>query len=457
MIFTLQEVRPYVAHPNFPVDSQRQNFSKCSPAAPLEYATAFEATACQQIHRRSVGGRQCFRNVFSALCDPESLHCAAKSLRRKRSRNTPGIDGLRFTDYETKLGKAHTTRKLAESLLVKLISGTYRPQPVRRILIAKPNGGKRPIGIPTIEDRIIHKAAADLISAIYDPGMAEHSFGFRPRRNIKMALNHIREIASRDDAKLFAKWDVTKFFDEISRRRLIAGLRKRIRDDRFIHVISQIINCGFRFDNRLHFPPIGLPQGSPLSPVLANVYLTNADYWVRDNPDILGYGRYADDILIITYNQERAISLGREFRQMLWATRRLRTSPEKEQVADPNSGMNWLGFDLLRSQHDQLRATLDIEAGKPIHRLRERLNRHVVDINRNPSRKAISGFLCSLNGFTRYAQSADNREEAVEAAYRIAMNALGTIESQMLQVEIRGNIDLELVKSTFIKQRQRSC
>jgi group II intron reverse transcriptase/maturase len=220
--------------------------------------------------------------------------------RRTRKDGSRGVDGVDARQYEARL------ESNLESLLSRAKSGNYRAPPVRRVLIPKGDGEQmRPIGIPTFEDKVLQRAVAMVLEAVYEPSFYDFSYGFRPGRSAHQACQAIRNAAMDMGGGWLLEVDIRKFFDTLDHQRLQEILRQRIRDGVLLRLIGKWLNAGVQEGSSLSYPDEGTPQGGVISPLLANVYLHEVlDAWfVRAVlPRLKGRAalvRYADDVAII--------------------------------------------------------------------------------------------------------------------------------------------------------------
>jgi RNA-directed DNA polymerase len=226
----------------------------------------------------------------------ENLATAWKAV--KRNDGGPGVD--RKTIRETQVHLKEHWGRIQE----KLLSGTYQPAAVRVAEIAKPNGGIRRLGIPTVQDRVIQQALHQVLSAAFDSAMSEHSYGFRPNRSAHDAVQ-----AARGYVKQGKHWvvdiDLKNFFDQVNHDRLMQGLRARIADKRVLGLIARYLRAPMReADGREQRRERGVPQGAPVSPVLSNLYLDPLDRELERRG--IAFVRYADDIAVFVSSERAA-------------------------------------------------------------------------------------------------------------------------------------------------------
>ena len=190
-----------------------------------------------------------------------------------------------------------------DQLIQSILDGKYRPNPVRRVEIPKENGKKRGLGIPTVVDRVIQQAIAQVLSPIYEKQFSENSYGFRPKCNAHQALNKCRNHIT-DGFKYAVDLDLEKFFDTVNQSKLIEVLSKTIRDGRVISLIHKYLNAGVVVCNKFEETSMGVPQGGPLSPLLSNIMLNELDKELERRGH--RFVRYADDLVILCKSKRSA-------------------------------------------------------------------------------------------------------------------------------------------------------
>jgi len=225
-------------------------------------------------------------------------NATAAWLAVKRNGGAPGIDGM-----TTQQLRDHV-RKHWESIRSKMLAGTYVPSPVRRVEIPKPNGGGvRLLGIPTVLDRWIQQMLLQVLQAIFDPLFHANSYGFRPGRSahdaVRAAQTYVQE-----GKDWVIDMDVTKFFDRVNHDILMARIAKTIRDKRVLRLIGRYLRAGVMTEGVVQASEEGTPQGGPLSPLLANIYLDALDQELERRG--LAFSRYADDCNIYVSSQRAA-------------------------------------------------------------------------------------------------------------------------------------------------------
>jgi len=196
--------------------------------------------------------------------DEELLRLAFRSMRKQAA---PGVDGQRYEDYA-----ANLPRNLRD-LYARLKSGRYQAPVIRRVYIPKANGKRRPIGISTIEDRLVQKAVAWVLSAVFEQDFKECSHGFRPKHSPHTALHRLREGMRRHDARWVVEADLASYFDTVNHEWLRKFVRHRINDGGLLRLLNKWLKAGVMDNGVVTRLDDGVPQGGPVSPVLANIYL----------------------------------------------------------------------------------------------------------------------------------------------------------------------------------------
>ena len=254
--------------------------------------------------------------------------------RVKANRGTAGVDGLDIDQTARQL-KTEWPR-IREALL----QGTYRPSPVRRVMIPKPGGGQRELGIPTVTDRLIQQALLQVLQPMIDPGFSEHSYGFRPGRRAHDAVLAAQSYIQ-SGRKIVVDVDLEKFFDRVNHDILMDRVRKRIGDDGVCRLIRAYLNAGIMDGGVVVERHEGTPQGGPLSPLLANLLLDEVDKALEARGHC--FVRYADDCNVYVHSRragERVMQLLRR----LYGRLHLRINESKSAVASVFTGRKFLGF-----------------------------------------------------------------------------------------------------------------
>ena len=232
--------------------------------------------------------------LLEQILSPSNLNRAYKRVRSNKG--SGGIDKMEVESLRDYL--VNNKEKLIQSIL----DGRYRPNPVRRIEIPKEKG-TRSLGIPSVVDRVIQQAIAQILSPIYEKQFTENSYGFRPRRNAHQALNKCRSYIT-DGYKYAVDIDLEKFFDTVNQSKLIEVLSRTVKDGRVISLIHKYLKAGVVVRNKFEETEMGVPQGSPLSPVLSNIMLNELDKELERRGHL--FVRYADDLVILCKSKRSA-------------------------------------------------------------------------------------------------------------------------------------------------------
>ncbi|MEK5067390.1 group II intron reverse transcriptase/maturase [Sporosarcina sp. FSL K6-1508] len=222
--------------------------------------------------------------LMERILSRENLLSALK--RVERNKGSHGVDEMPVQNL-----RKHILEHW-ESMKMELLEGTYKPQPVRRVEIPKPDGGVRLLGIPTVTDRLIQQAIAQVLTTLYDPTFSEHSYGFRPKRSAHGAIRKAKGYMQEGN-----RWvidiDLEKFFDKVNHDRLMGTLSKRIEDKRLLKLIRNYLKSGIMINGIVTTNEEGTPQGGPLSPLLSNIVLDDLDKELEERGH--KFVRYADD------------------------------------------------------------------------------------------------------------------------------------------------------------------
>lgn len=283
--------------------------------------------------------------LLEAALTRENLQAAWK--RVKANKGAAGVDGL---DIE------QTARQLRTSwpqIHQALLAGTYRPWPVRRVMIPKPDGSQRELGIPTVQDRLIQQALLQVLQPLIDPSFSEHSHGFRPGRRAHDAIKAARSYVQMGK-RVVVDVDLAKFFDRVNHDILIDRLSKRIDDAGVIRLVRAYLNAGIMDGGVAVDRHLGTPQGGPLSPLLANVLLDEVDKVLEARG--YGFARYADDCNVYVGSMkagERVMALLRR----LYAGLQLQINEAKSTVGRA-LGRKFLGYELWLGKSGEVKCAV---------------------------------------------------------------------------------------------------
>jgi group II intron reverse transcriptase/maturase len=305
----------------------------------------------------------------------------AEALRRvEQNAGAPGIDGMTTEELRPWL-KDHWPQVRSA-----LDAGTYRPQPVRRVMIPKPSGGQRKLGVPAAVDRLICQAIAQVLTPIFDPHFHPLSFGFRPGRSQHQAVERARQFIA-DDAAWCVDFDLDSFFDRVQHDALMAGVARRVHDKRVLRLIRRYLEAGVMDGGLVHATEEGTPQGSPLSPLLSNVMLDDLD-WELDRRGHR-FVRFADDGRIYVCSRRAGERVMASITQYVEQRLKLKVNREKS-VVDRAVRRPFLGFGFIHHS-GKVRVSVGAKAQKRAKdRLREltsrrwgvSMKRRIEEINR---------------------------------------------------------------------------
>ena len=274
-------------------------------------------------------------DILGKILNKDNLNRAYK--RVKANKGAPGVDGMTVEEAFEWL-KEHN-----HELTERIRKGHYTPSPVRRVEIPKPDGGIRKLGIPTVIDRIIQQAMTQQLIPIYEPKFSDGSFGYRPGRSAKDAVQRIKEYAEQGYTRAVVL-DLSKYFDTLNHELLVNILRRDIKDERVIQMIKRYLRSGVMENGVVVETEEGSPQGGNLSPLLANIYLNEFDqeFNKRGVPCI----RYADDIVLLAKSERASERLLESSTKFLEGTLKLKVNREKSRTVSVFAIRNfkYLGF-----------------------------------------------------------------------------------------------------------------
>ncbi|MGG1649721.1 group II intron reverse transcriptase/maturase [Paenibacillus sp. NRS-1780] len=284
--------------------------------------------------------RRRFHALYDKVYREDVLWEAWKQV--KSSGGSGGVDGVTL-DY---IVQEYGAECFVEELGSKLRTGTYRPQPARRKEIPKPDGKKRPLGIPVIADRVVQMAAKMVMEPIFEADFKEFSYGFRPKRSAHDAIRHIRR-AVKKGVYWVVDIDIRGYFDNIPHEKLMQLVQQRISDRRMLKLIRQWLKAGFVKDDQFHNTEIGSPQGGVISPLLANIYLNYLDtIWEKKFSEAGTLVRYADDLVILCKTREQAFK-AIDVVKAVFGKLELEMNKEKSKLMNlwgDQEGFNFLGM-----------------------------------------------------------------------------------------------------------------
>mgnify|MGYP005619422345 CR=1 FL=1 len=277
-------------------------------------------------------------NLLERILTRENMLKAWK--RVKANKGAPGIDGISIDAFPEYL-KANWPRIREE-----IFAGTYQPLPVRRVEIPKPTGGSRPLGIPIVLDRLIQQAISQVLNPIFDPDFSESSFGFRPGRSAHDAVYQVQSLIKQRRC-IAVDMDLSKFFDTVNHDVLMHRVSREIHDKRVLRLIGKYLRAGVVVNGRLQKTPKGVPQGGPLSPLLANILLDDLDKELEKRGH--SFSRYADDFIILVKSISAGERVMRSVQKYIECRLRLMINEKKSHVRETDR-TDFLGFTFRKTK-----------------------------------------------------------------------------------------------------------
>lgn len=275
--------------------------------------------------------------LIEKILSKENLQIAIKKV--KQNKGAPGIDKMTVHEVEDWFNQYQ------EDVISKIMNKQYRPMPVKRVYIPKPNGKERPLGIPTVVDRVIQQAMLQVLTEIYEPIFSDHSFGFRPKRSAHMAMEEVLRYLN-EGYEWIVDLDIEKFFDTVNHDKLISILRENVNDSTTLHLIRAYLRAGVLDKGLVKSTTIGTPQGGPISVILSNIYLDKFDKELETRE--LRFVRYADDCIIFTKSEMSANRVMKSVTSWLERKLFLKVSATKTKVVRPTKGQ-FLGYTFYKN------------------------------------------------------------------------------------------------------------
>lgn len=270
--------------------------------------------------------------LMEVILQDENLEEAIK--RVKNNKGVAGVDKMTVDEIDEYF------KSNKETIKKQILEKKYRPQPVRRVYIPKSNGRKRPLGIPTVVDRVIQQAIAQVLTKIYDDTFSDNSFGFRPNRSAQNAIMRTLDYLN-EGYEWVVDLDIEAYFDTVNHDKLISILRERVFDSATLHLVRKFLQAGIMEKGLVKSNTIGMPQGGPLSPILSNIYLDKFDKELEQRG--LHFVRYADDSNIFVKSEMAANRVMKSVTSWLERKLFLKVSSTKTKVVRPTNS-NFLGF-----------------------------------------------------------------------------------------------------------------
>jgi len=339
------------------------------------------------------GGKVCQVTAASERAEPDKTVRMEEVVRRENlikalkrvcaNKGSPGVDGMTVEELKGYL-KLHWP-----DIRRKLLGGEYRPQPVKRVLLPKPGGGTRVLGVPTVLDRFIQQALLQALNPLYDPIFSDYSYGFRPGRNAHQAVRQAKTYIG-EGYGWVVDIDLEKCFDRINHDILMGRMARRITDKRILRLIRRYLQAGIMVNGVVQERYQGTPQGGPLSPLLSNILLDELDKELERRGH--KFCRYADDCNIYVRSERAGKRVMDSVENYLAKRLKLKVNQRKSAVAKPQE-RKFLGFSFTSASYE-LRIKLSKEALKDV---KYRIKR----ITRRARRVAVTQVIDELNTYLK--------------------------------------------------------
>lgn len=276
--------------------------------------------------------------MLEQILDRRNIERALKQVIGNKG--APGVDGMETGELRAYLNDNW------QRLRASLLEGSYKPGPVKKVEIPKPNGGKRMLGIPTVLDRLIQQAISQCLTPKYEKQFSKQSYGFRPKKNAHQAVMQA-QIYVREGKEWIVELDLEKFFDKVNHDRLMSLLSRTVTDKPTLKLIRQYLTSGILIGGMISQRVEGTPQGSPLSPLLSNVILDELDKELEKRGH--AYVRYADDCSIYVKSETAAKRVAESIIEYIEGKLLLKVNREKTKISQPNES-TLLGFTFLKTK-----------------------------------------------------------------------------------------------------------
>jgi RNA-directed DNA polymerase len=273
--------------------------------------------------------------MLEMIADGRNMQQAWKQV--KRNAGAPGVDGVTVDEFP------ETLRTRWPKIKRALLEGYYVPTPVLRVEILKKSGGTRKLGIPTVLDRVIQQAIAQVLTPVFDPGFSASSFGYRPGRSAQGAVKQVHEYV-KQGYRYAVDVDLEKFFDTVNHDILMNVISRKVPDKRVLKLIGRYLRAGVSIEGVIAPTHIGTPQGGPLSPLLSNILLDNLDKELERRG--LRFARYADDFIILVKERETGVAILQDMTKWLVSKLKLQVNQAKSKV-DIIGNCAYLGFTIV--------------------------------------------------------------------------------------------------------------
>ncbi|HJC23197.1 MAG TPA: group II intron reverse transcriptase/maturase [Candidatus Eisenbergiella merdavium] len=425
-----------------------------------------------ELYARSENGGE-FTNLMDMILSRENILLAYRNIKANAGSNTPGTDKITITD----IGKL-TPEEVIEKVRY-IVSGSeygYRPKPVRRKDIPKPNGKTRPLGIPCMWDRLVQQCIKQVLEPICEAKFSENSYGFRPNRCVEHAIAATYKHLQRSDLHWVIEFDVEGFFDNVNHSKLIRQMwAMGIHDKHLIYVIRQILKAPIRMpDGSMVVPDRGTPQGGILSPLLANIVLNELDHWIdsqwQENPVTdkykqrtnkngtpnKGHGyramkktklkemyivRYADDFRIFCRTKDEAERTMYAVTKWLYERLKLNISKEKTKIVNTKSkAMEFLGFKIRLRKKEQKYVVKSHICDKALNRTVEQLVEQAKKIAKPSENKTVRDEIVLFNSKVMGKQNYYQIATEISQDYGYVNRRVMTVLKNRLKENVKGRL-----------------
>ncbi len=330
-----------------------------------------------------------YYSLYDRLLNEQALVRAFKKVRR--AKGSPGVDGQTIAAFENRLEEE------ADRLVSELRAKTYRPQPVKRVTIPKPDGGDRKLGIPAVRDRVVQQVLLDILQPIFDPEFHPSNYGYRPGRSCHDAVAKATLFIRQYDLQYVVDMDLSKCFDRLDHDLIITSIRQRVRDGSILDLVRMFLSSGVMIEGNWEATEVGSPQGGVVSPLIANIYLDAFDQEMKRRGHRIV--RYADDILILSRSRSAANHAREVATNILEGTLHLKVNEEKTHVTNASRGVKFLGVEIFPS-----RTTIQAKKISAFKKKVKRITRRNSPVNLE---EVIANLNPVLRGFANYFKMAN--------------------------------------------------
>lgn len=325
-------------------------------------------------------------SMLEEILDYRNITRALKQV--KSNKGAGGVDGMQTDELQEWVETNWIEWKQS------ILEGSYRPQAVRKVEIAKPEGGTRSLGIPTVVDRLLSQAISQWLSPQYEPGFSENSYGFREGRNAHQAVEQVKKYL--EEGKIWiVEMDLDKFFDRVNHDKLMGMLAKRIGDKRTLKLIRGYLNSGIMEGGLVSPSMEGTPQGSPLSPLLSNIVLDEMDKELEARGH--SFVRYADDVSVYVKSEKASQRVLESTTEYIEKKLKLKVNREKTRVSQPEQS-TLLGFSFYRGK-DKWEIKI---APKSLRRIKEKIRAKTQRKDPSNAQEKIKKLESMIEGWVNY-------------------------------------------------------